>query len=136
MKGFRMPVCPYCGKKVDLITTWMLRRQGEYRCPRCRGVSTIFLDMKASFFAVAAVITALLIFLIIRVIMQRITLWTIFWILIPFILFYILSLFFVRLKRPVVRKVPRKKNGERKNTRTPSSVNWNDGDSMEHTRIL
>ena len=34
MKGFRMPVCPYCGKKVDLITTWMLRRQGEYRCPR------------------------------------------------------------------------------------------------------
>ena len=137
MKSFRKPVCPYCGKKVDRLTTWMLRRQGEYRCPRCRGVSTIVLDMKTSFLAVAAVITALLIFLIIRVILQKVTLWTIFWVLIPFLIFYILSVFLVRLKRPVVRKVPKRDAGKRKPSRSvPPSARWNEGDSMEHTRIL
>ena len=93
MKSFGLPVCPYCGKKVDLITTWFLRRQGEYRCPRCRGISTVVMDMKTTFFAIGAVITALLIFFIGRVVKEEINLSIIIWILVPFVLFYLVSIF-------------------------------------------
>ena len=31
----RLPVCPYCGKKVGFTKAWYLKREGEYRCPEC-----------------------------------------------------------------------------------------------------
>ena len=33
--------CPYCEKKVNLMVAWGLRRRGEYRCPRCNGISNV-----------------------------------------------------------------------------------------------
>ena len=44
MQYFGVPRCPYCKKRVNLIRTWSLKRQGEYRCPRCGGISNIFLS--------------------------------------------------------------------------------------------
>ena len=132
MKSFGLPVCPYCGKKVDLITTWFLRRQGEYRCPRCRGISTVVMDMKTTFFAIGAVITALLIFFIGRVVKEEINLSIIIWILVPFVLFYLVSIFLVRLRRPVVRRVPKK---DKKRKISQSEKNIGSGRHANHTHV-
>ena len=46
MQYFGVPICPYCKKRVNLIRTWSLKRQGEYKCPRCGGtVSYTHLDV-------------------------------------------------------------------------------------------
>ena len=38
MQYFGIPTCPYCKKHVNLVRTWRLKREGEYKCPRCGGV--------------------------------------------------------------------------------------------------
>ena len=134
MSSFEKPECPYCKKKVDLLTTWSLRRQGEYRCPRCRGVSTIVLDMKTPFFAVGAIVTAVMVFLVLRVVMQRVSLWNMVWVLLPFLIFYILSIFLVRLKKPVIKKVP-KKGTRTKKRAAQAPEDWGAQDNMEQTKV-
>ena len=55
MQYFGVPTCPYCKKRVNLIRTWSLKRQGEYRCPRCGGISNIYLSPLVYVFALVAV---------------------------------------------------------------------------------
>ena len=55
MQYFGVPRCPYCKKRVNLIRTWSLKRQGEYRCPRCGGISNIFLSPLVYVFALLEV---------------------------------------------------------------------------------
>ena len=38
MQYFGIPTCPYCKKHVNLVRTWRLKREGEYKCPRCGGL--------------------------------------------------------------------------------------------------
>ena len=44
MQYFGIPTCPYCRKRVNLIRTWKLKREGEYKCPRCGGISNVYLS--------------------------------------------------------------------------------------------
>ena len=55
MQYFGVPKCPYCKKRVNFIRTWSLKRQGEYQCPRCGGISNIFLSPLVYVFALLAV---------------------------------------------------------------------------------
>ena len=105
MRKFRLPQCPYCGKKVNPFYAWYRRTQGEYICPRCQGVSNIFIDRAAYLLGGAAVLLGVLAFVITRVVQdQSFHPLHLLWIVLPFFLFSIVSLFLVRLKKPILRR--------------------------------
>lgn len=119
MHYFGIPTCPYCKKRVNLIRTWSLKRQGEYKCPRCGGISNIFLSPLIHVFAVLAVFSGGALYFFHKFILDDVTLKTSVQILIPFAVFFVLSLFMVYLVKPVIKKVSRaemnRKNRSRQN---------------------
>lgn len=131
MKMFQLPSCPYCDKKINYIATWVLRREGEFRCPRCRGISNIILDFKLALFATGTVVISALLFLFLILVFKIESIAIIILIISPILLFYILSVFFVRLKKPVMKK-RRRKTAVKQNV----SKNWSYIGETEKTRIL
>lgn len=110
MRKFRSPVCPYCGKKVNPLRTWNLKKQGEYQCSKCSGISNIVLDPTVSLFGVTAIFLSVLTFLIFKFFVGEVNLLCVILMIVPFLIFNILALFLVRLKKPVFRKVPKGSN--------------------------
>lgn len=107
MVYFGVPTCPYCKKRVNLIRTWSLKRQGEYKCPHCGGISNIFLSPLIHVFAVLAVFSGGAMYFFHKFILDDIALDTVWQILIPFAAFFLISLFMVYLAKPVIKKVSR-----------------------------
>ncbi len=107
MKYFGISSCPYCKKRVNLIRSWSLKRQGEYRCPRCGGISNIFLSPLIYVFALLAVFAGGASYFFHKFILNDISLSTLVQVMIPFAVFFLLSLFMVNLERPIIKKVPR-----------------------------
>ena len=107
MRYFGIPTCPYCKKRVNLIRTWSLKRQGEYRCPRCGGIANIYLSPLVFVFALIAVFAGVAIYFFHKFILDDIALDTCLQVLVPFALFFLLILFMVYLEKPVIKKVPR-----------------------------
>ncbi len=103
MSKFGRPVCPYCGKKVNLLRTWTLKLEGEYRCPKCAGISNVVLAPAVTILAAVAIFVSILVFIFYRFLLGSLTLRGILLMLIPYVLFYILSLFLVRLHRSITR---------------------------------
>ena len=107
MRYFGVPTCPYCKKRVNLIRTWRLKREGEYKCPRCGGISNIYLSPLVYVFSVLAICAGICIYFFHKFVLDDIELYTCVYIFIPFVIFYLLSLFTVYLERPVIRRVQR-----------------------------
>lgn len=107
MQYFGIPTCPYCRKRVNLIRTWSLKRQGEYRCPRCGGISNIFLSPLIYVFGLLAVFAGGAVYFFHKFILDDISLKTVFQVLLPFAVFFVLSLFMVYLAKPVIKKAAR-----------------------------
>ena len=84
MQYFGIPKCPYCRKRVNLIRTWSLKRQGEYQCPRCGGISNIFLSPLVYVFALLAVFSGAAVYFFHKFILDDIGLTTCFQVFIPF----------------------------------------------------
>ena len=119
MQYFGVPICPYCKKRVNLIRTWSLKRQGEYKCPRCGGISNIYLSPLIYVFAVIAIFAGGAIYFFHKFILDDVSLSTVLQVIIPFIVFFLLSLFQVYLAKPVIKRVSReeleaKKRGARR----------------------
>ncbi len=107
MRYFGVPVCPYCKKRVNLIRTWSLKKQGEYCCPRCGGISNVYLSPLIYVFALLAVFSGGAMYFFHRYILGDLTFSTVLQVLLPFVLFYLISLFMVYLAKPVIKKVYR-----------------------------
>lgn len=107
MKYFGIPTCPYCRKRVNLIRTWSLKRQGEYQCPRCAGISNIFLSPLIYVFALLAIFSGGALYFFHKFVLDDVSLETIVQVLVPFAGFFLLSLFMVYLEKPVIKKVPK-----------------------------
>ncbi len=106
MKKFRLPRCPYCGKKLNPLYSWYLKNQGEFLCPKCGGISNVILDPAAYIFGNGAVILALIGFLVTRIRGNVFDLMVLLWLVLPFFVFSVLCCFLVRLKKPILRKKP------------------------------
>ena len=104
MSKFRKPRCPYCGNKIGFFHTMMLKSQGEYLCPKCSGISNIVLDWLLYRLAFFAILTSAVFFLLGLIDLLPLDLWLILLVLLPFLLFYLISVFLVRLTKPPVRK--------------------------------
>lgn len=123
MQYFGVPRCPYCNKRVNLIRTWSLKKQGEYKCPRCEGISNIFLSPLIYVFAVIAIFTGGAIFFFHRFVMDDVGLMTAVQVLLPFAFFFFLSLFTVYLKKPVINKAGKSNTKKRAQNSAPSPQN-------------
>lgn len=114
MQYFGVPICPYCKKRVNIIRTWSLKRQGEYKCPRCGGISNIFLSPLIYVLAVIAILSGGSIYFFHKFILDDITLSTAFHVFLPFAIFFFLSLFMVYLAKPVIKKVTKEELNRKK----------------------
>ena len=126
MQYFGIPTCPYCKKHVNLIRTWRLKKEGEYKCPRCGGISNIYLSPLVYVFAVLAIFAGVCIYFFHKFVLDDIGLFTCFYVLVPFVLFFLLSLFTVYLKRPVIRRVQPRPAEEPRRAPAPSRRRRND----------
>lgn len=117
MKKFRLTQCPYCGKKMNPVQSWYMKTQGEYICPKCGGISNVTLDPAVYLLACAAIVLSLAAFLITRMTGNIFSVSAVLWILLPVLLFTLLSSFLVRLKKPVLRKKDPKNGGRKGNAR-------------------
>lgn len=105
MKQFGLPQCPYCGKKINPFYAWYLRTQGEYICPACGGVSNIGLTGAAKVSGAVVAAIDLVVFVIAMLDQSHEPPFGyLIAMIVPFLLFTILSAFMVRLKKPVLKK--------------------------------
>ena len=103
MKYFGEPQCPYCGKRVNLIRTWSLKRQGEYCCTHCGGYSNVHHLPILYILALVCALVAICDYVFERYIFQTVSLKTVWHVFLPFVVFFIGSLFFIQLKKPTVK---------------------------------
>lgn len=118
MQYFGVPTCPYCKKRVNLIRTWSLKRQGEYQCPRCGGISNIYLSPLIYVVALLALFAGGAVYFFHKFVLNDITLDTALQVFLPFAIFFLLSVFFVYLAKPVIKKVSREEMERKKHRRS------------------
>lgn len=105
-RRLRMPQCPYCGGRLNPAQAWVLRRRGEYVCPRCGGLSNVVPDPLLYGLGYLAILVATA-FFIAGLFLNGHFLLILGGTFFPFFLFYCLSVFLIRLKKPVRRRIPR-----------------------------
>ena len=101
----RKPKCPYCGDELNYAKTWTLKRRGEYICPKCGGLSNVRLDPLLYRIGILALVAEVCFFAagwFFRSFGS--VFWTVPGILLPSALFFLVSVFFVRLKKPALRR--------------------------------
>ncbi len=111
MKYIGIPTCPYCKKRVNLLRVWSLKKHGEFMCPRCKGISNIYLSPFVYLIAFLAIAISFLIYFFSRFILENLTLVTPIYVFIPFAAFFLLSLFMVYLQKPVIKKIKKTSDG-------------------------
>ena len=62
MQYIGIPTCPYCKKRVNIIRVWSMKKHGEFMCPRCKGISNIFISPIVYISAILAVAASFLIY--------------------------------------------------------------------------
>lgn len=118
---FYQSYCPYCGKKVGLFRTWMLKNKGDYFCTECGNRSAVVIDKVIVPMAITAVAISLILVLIFTFLVDM-HIWSIILIFIPFLVFFCASVFLVRLKRIAPPGAKRKKKPIQ--------------DDMQNTRVI
>ncbi len=106
MQTFKLAQCPYCGRKIGLLRCWVLKTQGEYRCPKCGGYSNIVLHPALVFFGMVAILISTAVFLIQILLIRTFSWLVLILVFLPFLLFFLSSVFLVRFKKPVSRRRP------------------------------
>jgi hypothetical protein len=96
--------CPYCGKKLNFFLAWTLKREGEYRCTACNGISNIIVEPFTRILAIIAIAVSALLFIVFGLIFNHITFWLVFAVILLFFLFFLLSSFTIHLERPIIRR--------------------------------
>ena len=113
--SFHIPRCPYCGKKLSYLSAWAVKTQGEYRCKKCGGYSDVELGQGLYVLSLTMTAAGAICFLLAFIKIQELNLFSVLMVVIPFALFFLFSVFFVRLRKiergaetpkGVQRKVP------------------------------
>jgi len=117
MQYIGVPTCPYCKKRVNLIRTWSLKKQGEYRCPRCGGISNIYLSPLIYVLALLALFAGGAVYFFHKFVLDDVGLETALQVFLPFAGFFLFSVFFVYLAKPVIKRVSREDKGGKKRGR-------------------
>lgn len=90
--------CPYCGKTVSYPMAFLLRRRGEYFCKKCKKESNVYIKkmiLVAFFITLILSLFGLMYYLFMT---DRENLWFVLIVLLPYLIFYLCSPLFVRLR--------------------------------------
>ena len=101
-----LPKCPHCGKQVNWFRAWALKTQGEYRCGKCGECSNVSLDKALYPLAAVAAIAGAVFLVLFVTLVQEFSFTSLVLIAVPFLLFFLISPFFVRLRPIQPAKMP------------------------------
>ena len=90
--------CPYCDKELSYVKVMSIRRRGEYYCNKCKKESNIHINKTIWIFFVCMMIPALVILGYYLFMTDRENVLFVLFVAIPFLLFYLFSPLFVRLR--------------------------------------
>ena len=90
--------CPYCGKEISYFKGLTIRRRGEYYCNKCKKESNIYINKSIWVLFFGALVFSLIILGYYLIMTNRENLWFMLFAVIPFLLFYLLSPLFIRLR--------------------------------------
>ena len=90
--------CPYCGKEISYFKGLTIRRRGEYYCNKCKKESNIHINKSIWILFFSALVFSLIILGYYLIMTNRENLWFMLFVAIPFLLFYLLSPLFIRLR--------------------------------------
>lgn len=90
--------CPYCGKEISYVKALTIRRRGEYYCKKCKKESNIIIKKTIWIFFIIMLLIALFIMGFYLFMTNRENLIFIPLVMIPFLIFYLFSPLFVRLR--------------------------------------
>ena len=90
--------CPYCGKKISYFKAFIIRRRGEYFCKKCKKESNIHIKKTIWLFFIFVLLMSLAIMGYYLFFTDRENLWFLLFVSIPFLVFYLFSPLFVRLR--------------------------------------
>ena len=100
MKKTRTTKCPYCGEKLNYAKAWDLKRRGEYICPKCGGLSNVQLASPIYTLGFFAIVLGLACFIFGLIFDSRFAPYTLGGIFLVFLIFFLLSPLYVRLRKP------------------------------------
>ncbi len=112
MKFFGLTRCPYCKKGINLVRVWTLKKSGEYMCPRCSGISNVYQSPLLYLFAVLAIGISFLVFFFEAYAFDSVSYMTPIKVLLPFVAFYVLSLFLIHLEKVSIRRIKKTRDGK------------------------
>ncbi|MBR1534916.1 MAG: hypothetical protein IJ639_11150 [Ruminococcus sp.] len=90
--------CPYCGKHISYFTALSVRRRGEYYCKKCKKESNVHINKTIWVLFLGMLVLALIILGYYMLMTDRENAWFILFVAIPFVIFYLFSPLFVRLR--------------------------------------
>ena len=90
--------CPYCGKEISYVKALTIRRRGEYYCKKCKKESNIVIKKTIWILFFAMLILSLFIMGFYLFMTNRENLIFVLLVMVPFLIFYLFSPLFVRLK--------------------------------------
>lgn len=109
MNGKNKTACPYCGEKLNYAKAWALRRRGEYICPKCGGLSNVHLDRNLYTVGLGVIFAGLAFFVVGLIFGSSLAPFTLGGVFVIFLIFFLASPFYVRLRRPAPPKPPQPK---------------------------
>ena len=92
-----LPKCPYCKKKISYIGAMFMKTKGEHNCPYCKCISNVVISRAAYGIASGVCIIALLIVVLYTMSGDHGKFTGMILVLAPFLLFYLIVPFLVRL---------------------------------------
>lgn len=90
--------CPYCHRKVSYFGAGILKTRGEHSCKGCKCISNVVIHRALYGIGGGAVVLSLIFVLVLSTYMEHDNIWGIVIVLLPYLIFYILSPFFIKLE--------------------------------------
>ena len=90
--------CPYCGKHLSYFTALSIRRRGEYYCTKCKKESNVHINKTIWVLFFGSLVFSLIILGYYLFMTDRENLLFVFLVAIPFLIFYLFSPLFIRLR--------------------------------------
>lgn len=104
--------CPYCHRKVSYFGAGILKTKGEHSCTGCKCISNVVIHRTLYGIGGGAVVLSLILVLVFSAYMEHDNIWGIIFVLLPYLIFYIIAPFFIKLEpcndKSAVNKLRRK----------------------------
>ena len=113
--------CPYCGKKISYPGAMLIKKKGEYYCYKCQCTSNVVIHQGLSALAAFVCVLSVLLMLLFSMFGDHEDLKNILWIVLPFVVFYIATPFFIKLEPFNDKIYPMKRMPKRVLDRKPKS---------------